>query len=258
MGFPFFKSGLMGNFKGVIDIMKIIVNLFLIPVFVGLTFCITSNIDSSLADSSKSTNYQELKKDGRLYVFVSPEHMASFEQSGEVGKSIIKIGHGPYGETVVFDSDEAVIEFESRKIRQKLASIAYQEFEKDGRIYVFTSPERMASFEKSGEMGKDYIAKIGYSSNSKTVMFDSHDAVKEYDRRHEVTTGAAFERNYYYREIEKNGRMYVFISPERMESFKQTGELGKGIIKVGYGPDGETVIFGSDEAVQYYERRNIR
>ncbi len=43
-----------------------------------------------------------------------------------------------------------------------------------------------------------------------------------------------------------------------MDSFKKTGETGKCIIKVGYGPDGETIVFDSDEAVKEYERRNIR
>ena len=75
-------------------------------------------------------------------------------------------------ETVVFDSEEAVIEYESDR-----------EFEINGRLYVFTSPARKAEFDKTGEMGKSVI-KIGYGQNSETVVFDSDDAVKEYDKRH--------------------------------------------------------------------------
>jgi hypothetical protein len=107
-----------GDLEGVIDIMRKIVNLFLVPVIVGLTFCAASNIVSSHAESSKTTNYQEFKKDGRLYVFTSPARRADFEKSGELGKGIIKIGYGPNGETVVFDSDEAVREYTRRHIRE--------------------------------------------------------------------------------------------------------------------------------------------
>jgi YHS domain-containing protein len=168
--------------------MRKIVNLFLAPVIAGLTFYAASNIVSSHAESSKATNYQVLNKDGRLYIFTSSERMAGFEKSGELGKGIIKIGHGPDGETVVFDSDEAVFEYESRRVKQILDNLkngAYQEIEKDGRIYVFSSPERLESFEKSGEMGKGII-KIGHGPNGETVIFDSDEAVNEYNERYNI------------------------------------------------------------------------
>ncbi len=134
----------------------------------------------------------------------------------------------------------------------------YQEIKKDGRIYVFTSHTRMEDFVKSGELGKGFIAKIGYGPNGKTVLFDSQDAVEEYDSRHEVVTGVATESNYFYQQIKIDGRVYVFTSLERMKRLGQSGELGKAIIKVGYGSNSETVIFDSDEAVKEYDIRNIR
>ena len=223
---------------------------------------ICSLISSNVCGASKDiTTYKEIKKDGRIYVFTSFKRMGDFKKSGELGRGIIKIGHGQNGETVVFGSDEAMFEYESRQVKQILGNLkieACQEFEKGGRIHVFTSPERKASFENSGEMGKDYIAKIGYSSHGKTVMFDSYDAVKEYDSRHEALIDKDSAESNYFREIEKDGRVYVFTSPERLISYKRSGELGKGIIKVGYGQNGESVIFDSDEAVNEYERRNIR
>lgn len=82
-----------------------------------------------------------------------------------------------------------MLEYESRRAKQILDNLnigAYQEFEKDGRIYVFTSPEHRASFEKSGEVGKWAIMKIGYSSDGKTVVFYSPDAVKEYEKRRNI------------------------------------------------------------------------
>lgn len=135
---------------------------------------------------STGSAYQEVNKDGRLYVFVSPDRKAAFEKSGELGKGIIKIGYGQNGETVVFDSEEAVIEYESRRVKDVLGKAnikAYREFKMNGRLYVFTSPTRKADFEKTGELGKS-ITRIGYGSNNETVVFDSDEAVTEYDNRH--------------------------------------------------------------------------
>ncbi len=229
-------------------------------------FCLSLLICTFICSSAYSTpkgksTYQEIEKDGRIYVFTSLNRKTDFQKSGELGKGIIKIGYGPNGETVVFDSDDAIYDYDSKQIKQLLIDLnikAYKEFEKDGRIYVFTSPKRKASFEKSGEMGKDFIAKIGYGPNGKTVMFDSHAAVDKYDKRHKTKKGSTAKADYFYQQIKVDGRMYVFTSLERMKGFGQSGELGKSIIKIGYGANGETVVFDSDEAVEKYHRRNIR
>src|SRR5262245_6213018 len=52
--------------------------------------------------------YKEIKKDGRIYGFNSPEEAARFEASGELGRAITKPGTGPNGETVVGDSERAL------------------------------------------------------------------------------------------------------------------------------------------------------
>jgi hypothetical protein len=65
---------------------------------------------------------------------------------------------------VVFDSEEAVIEYESRLVKEILGKAnikAYREVKINGRLYVFTSPARKMNFEKSGELGVAII-KIGY------------------------------------------------------------------------------------------------
>ncbi|MEK6621736.1 MAG: hypothetical protein AABZ13_04580 [Planctomycetota bacterium] len=142
--------------------------------------------EPSQVTPSKESAYQEVNKDGRLYIFTSPDRKAAFEKSGELGKGIIKIGYGQNGETVVFDSEEAVIEYASRRVKDILGKAnikAYREFEMDGRLYVFASPTRKTDFEKTGEMGKS-ITKIGYGTNNETVVFDSDEAVVEYDNRH--------------------------------------------------------------------------
>ncbi|MFO0795457.1 MAG: hypothetical protein U0586_15500 [Candidatus Brocadiaceae bacterium] len=137
-------------------------------------------------ETVEKSTYLEIKKDGRLYIFASSRRKEDFEKTGDLGKGIIKIEYGQNGETVVFDSEEAVIEYEARLVREILGKAgikAYGEFKINERLYVFTSPTRKAEFEKTGEMGKSII-KIGYGQNGETVVFDSDEAVKEYDKRH--------------------------------------------------------------------------
>jgi len=52
--------------------------------------------------------YQEVAKDGRIYVFNTFERFQSFQKSGEMGTSITLIGRGPNGETVVAENETAI------------------------------------------------------------------------------------------------------------------------------------------------------
>jgi len=52
--------------------------------------------------------------------------------------------------------------------------------------------------------------------------------------------------------------VYVFTSPARKANFEKSGELGVAIIKTGYGQDGETIIFDSEEAVKEYDKRHVK
>jgi hypothetical protein len=62
----------------------------------------------------RANSYLEFEKDGRIYAFISPKKKADFEKSGEIGVAITKIGYGPNGETVVFDTNEAMAEYDKR------------------------------------------------------------------------------------------------------------------------------------------------
>ena len=63
----------------------------------------------------KANAFYELKKDDRIYVFISPKAKAEFEKTGKTGKDVITgIGFGPQGETVVFESGFAQKEYEAR------------------------------------------------------------------------------------------------------------------------------------------------
>lgn len=58
--------------------------------------------------SAQGTFYAEETKDGRIYVFYNISRYGDWKQGGEMGVAITRIGYGPNGETVVFDSNEAV------------------------------------------------------------------------------------------------------------------------------------------------------
>jgi hypothetical protein len=57
---------------------------------------------------AQGTFYREVAKEGRIYVFNNMQQFADWEASGEMGKSLTRLGFGPNGATVVFDSEEAV------------------------------------------------------------------------------------------------------------------------------------------------------
>lgn len=58
--------------------------------------------------SAQGAFYVEETKEGRIYVFNDMKVYATWKQSGEVGPAITRPGRGPAGETLVFDSEEAI------------------------------------------------------------------------------------------------------------------------------------------------------
>ncbi len=62
----------------------------------------------------------------------------------------------------------------------------------------------------------------------------------------------------FYREIERDGRLYVFALAAALEQWSASGETGRGVIRLGYGPKTETVVFDSDDAVVLFNARHAR
>lgn len=58
--------------------------------------------------------YREQTRDGRLYVFAQARELELWQASGETGRASVRVGYGPLGETVVFDSDDAIVLFNLR------------------------------------------------------------------------------------------------------------------------------------------------
>lgn len=52
--------------------------------------------------------YVEETKDGRIYVFNDPKAYQTFQQTGELEVRLSRIGAGPNGETIYFDSENAI------------------------------------------------------------------------------------------------------------------------------------------------------
>lgn len=69
-----------------------------------------------------------------------------------------------------------------------------------------------------------------------------------------VITSATLARaqGFYYKEILKDGRIYVFNIAEEADRFEKSGEMGRGLTRPGAGPNGETVIADSERALQLF------
>ena len=66
--------------------------------------------------------------------------------------------------------------------------------------------------------------------------------------------GGAFAQTMFYNEVVKDGRIYVFANGQRFDTFEKSGgtEVGQAITRPGYGPNGETVVFDSEDAINLY------
>lgn len=67
-----------------------------------------------------------------------------------------------------------------------------------------------------------------------------------------VSSPAAFSRGLYYKEVHRDGRIFVFNDPAEAERFEAYREIGTTIARVGAGPNGETVIAGSEAALELF------
>ena len=71
-------------------------------------------------------------------------------------------------------------------------------------------------------------------------------------------TASAWAQNFFYREISKDGRIYVFAIAKEAEAFEKSGEMGKSLTRLGYGPNGETMVFDSEDAIGLYNLKHDR
>ncbi|HET8644675.1 MAG TPA: porin [Vicinamibacteria bacterium] len=62
----------------------------------------------------------------------------------------------------------------------------------------------------------------------------------------------------FYREVEKDGRIYVFNIQRAFMDWEKSGEMGVAITLLAYGPNGETMVFDSEEAIHLYNFKHNR
>src|SRR5687768_6047215 len=69
-----------------------------------------------------------------------------------------------------------------------------------------------------------------------------------------VITSATLARaqGFYYKEILKDGRIYVFNNAEEADRFEKSGEMGRALTRPGAGPNGETIVADSERALELY------
>lgn len=69
-----------------------------------------------------------------------------------------------------------------------------------------------------------------------------------------IAGASSWAQTMFYREVEKDGRIYVFADGQRYEAFEKSGgtEIGVAITRLGYGPRGEAVVFDSEDAINLY------
>jgi hypothetical protein len=56
----------------------------------------------------------------------------------------------------------------------------------------------------------------------------------------------------YYKEVEKDGRIYVFNTPERFQSWSQSNDMGTAVTLPGRGANGETIVGENETAIDLY------
>jgi hypothetical protein len=71
---------------------------------------------------------------------------------------------------------------------------------------------------------------------------------------------ATAQAEMFYREVAKDGRIYVFATMSGFETWDKAGgaEMGKAITRLGYGPAGETMVFDSEDAINLYNFKHDR
>jgi hypothetical protein len=62
--------------------------------------------------------------------------------------------------------------------------------------------------------------------------------------------GSARGQGLYYREAERDGKLYVFNLAHQYDAFQQGTPPAKPIERFGWGPKGETVVFDSPNALR--------
>ena len=73
-----------------------------------------------------------------------------------------------------------------------------------------------------------------------------------------LAAGAAAAQGLWYKEVEKDGRIYVFNSDKKYQAWLKSGDMGVAITMIGHGPKGETVVAENETAIDLYNLKHDR
>lgn len=119
------------------------------------------------------------------------------------------------------------------------------EVHKDNRIYTFYDFKLYQDFLKHGHTAYMYT-RIGAGPNGETMVF----GLTKQDKKKregipsvELLDGKLAPAENFYAEMNLHGRTFVFSELEDMKAVRKTGEAAYRHAKIGYGANGETVVF---------------
>lgn len=135
--------------------------------------------------------YREVPRDGRLYVFARAADLARWEQSGEIGRGTSRLGAGPAGETVVFDSDDAIRLFNFRRGLPEETFFRPETIQGPGNLRVPTLGDQLAAHLAGARV-------VSLSAKDRSAIFlagrDPRHAVYWFDQETgRFTTSAAYD-----------------------------------------------------------------
>jgi hypothetical protein len=133
-----------------------------------LTACLLALLMALLAAPAAKAQvaglyYKEVEKDGRIYIFNTPERFKSWEQSGgDMGTAVTLINRGPNGETLVAENETAMdlylfkhnLEAYERPTPKAAAPSAYPSTKIGGRVYADFSSKENKDKGKTGGAAK--------------------------------------------------------------------------------------------------------
>jgi hypothetical protein len=119
------------------------------------------------------------------------------------------------------------------------------EVHKDGRIYVFHDFSEYKAFLKTGHPSF-VLTKIGAGPKGETMVYvltNETKKMREGIPSVDLMEGRLPAADNFYAEMNMEGRTYVFSRFEDMEAVRKLGEAPLRHAKIGYGANGESVIF---------------
>ena len=138
----------------------------------------------------------------------------------------------------------AVVEEKGSKPPMQRADLSIYEVHHDGRIHVFYDKKVFKEFMSLGETSFR-LTRIGAGPHNETMIF----GLTKKDKKLKKPVAAIdlydgkIKADYFYAEMHKHGRIYVFNRFEDMTTVRDFGHPNFMFSQIGAGPKGETVVF---------------